>query len=72
MDYFSITGIPQGMIESRALLVSHSLRPVVLQLIHGLVGSGHFDFTLTLLCPWSLLDWPRCRQDVELFIQFDR
>ena len=59
---------PNGHREVFQLLVPRQLRPRVLQLVHGSVGAGHFGVAKTLHRLRARFYWPRCRQDVELYV----
>lgn len=50
------------------LLVPKSLRPQVLQVVHGSVGTGHFGNAKTLHRLRGRFYWPGCRRDVELYV----
>lgn len=46
------------------LLVPHTLRTQVLQVVHGSVGTGHYGNAKTLHRLRQRFYWPNCRQDV--------
>lgn len=50
------------------LLVPCALHSQVLQLVHGLVGTGHFGIAKTLHLLRVRFYWPGCRRDMELHV----